>query len=950
MAYTCENCGKTFVKHGYYIKHLENRVCHTRERFACQECDTSFTRRHNLRHHMRVVHAGGQDANRVFLCGLCEKRFPTMMELNSHRKSHGRIDDAPSLYGFQVINTAHKKKCQVLRLIFPDDVQFVTEAILYLVRRLQMLLKLKLMLHKMIKVAFTLYIEFVKLNHDAEIETMIVAPFRSMMTTVYPLADIESIVMNSLSHILNTVQEFVQGGSGWAINDILFFDMELVECRPLSGGCGEHQVKFIRDRGVIFTQQGFDSAQQDLTGSEEMKLLDMINGERRKKNISALNLEIKPTENCFYLAVAKHFVSRQEELETFIRDHMNTCLPTPVKLQSISLFEEANSALDLSVNVVYKDDTRCIYPVYVSKRIHAKNVITLMLRLTNTVLDEDSDPMVFLHYAYIENPHKLLAIRDRSELTGKTRTRQGILCFNCFNFQSTKASYENHVKWCHEKTGQQRIYPDKGQTMFFEGGSEPELKASLCLYFDFECYQKHEGVNPCSCAPAVQANTKRVENMSEREFEQFVLDQEHEEQLLRLEGKKRRNNAPKLCPHKSRVLSEHHAFSYAYVLINREGKLVEQKSYVGEDAAEHFIKTVINIERTYLADLIYNPCEMSITDEDYDVIRATTDCIICGEMLGSDRVRHHDHQTGNFIGLAHNTCNLQTKEKRRLYCFCHNFSGYDGKIIAKNLGKCQDDIWKVEAIPLNTQKFKMLRINNIIFLDSFAFLSASLEKLVETLVVSNHNFPIMKQQRWSDIVSHLNNADNVMQQEEEEGDEDSEAVCRELLLRKGVFPYDSVTSLEFLRETTSLPPKSAFFRVMGEEDITDLDYAHASNVWHTFKCKSLEEYALLYNLTDAFLIAEAMEEMRGSIHDQFGLDLAYYLSLPMLSRELMLKVSQAEIELISDVEISNAFQSSIRGGVSFISQRYVDLEAFNKLRHDAGLEPASIAFVDANNL
>ena len=139
-------------------------------------------------------------------------------------------------------------------------------------------------------------------------------------------------------------------------------------------------------------------------------------------------------------------------------------------------------------------------------------------------------------------------------------------------------------------------------------------------------------------------------------------------------------------------------------------------------------------------------------------------CHICHGELKSDRVRDHDHQTGKFIGAAHNVCNLLRIEEKKIVGFAHNFSGYDSHILMKAIAQHKDSL-NLTAIPLNTEKFKMIKINNMVLLDSLAFLNASLDKLVENLTLSNHTFPILHQ--W-------------MQREEE----------RKLILRKGVFPYE----------------------------------------------------------------------------------------------------------------------------------------------------------------
>ena len=48
----------------------------------------------------------------------------------------------------------------------------------------------------------------------------------------------------------------------------------------------------------------------------------------------------------------------------------------------------------------------------------------------------------------------------------------------------------------------------------------------------------------------------------------------------------------------------------------------------------------------------------------------------------------------------------------------------------------------------------------------------------------------------------------------------------ELLTRKGVYPYDYVSSIEKLSET-QLPPKEEFYSNLDDEGISDDDYQHA---------------------------------------------------------------------------------------------------------------------------
>lgn len=64
------------------------------------------------------------------------------------------------------------------------------------------------------------------------------------------------------------------------------------------------------------------------------------------------------------------------------------------------------------------------------------------------------------------------------------------------------------------------------------------------------------------------------------------------------------------------------------------------------------------------------PLEMSADDE--NLFQAAEKCHICMQESGADRVRDHCHVTGKFRGAAHNTCNLNLKQRELIPVFFHN--------------------------------------------------------------------------------------------------------------------------------------------------------------------------------------------------------------------------------------------------------------------------------------
>lgn len=152
--------------------------------------------------------------------------------------------------------------------------------------------------------------------------------------------------------------------------------------------------------------------------------------------------------------------------------------------------------------------------------------------------------------------------------------------------------------------------------------------------------------------------------------------------------------------------------------------------------------------------------------------------------------------------------------------------------------------------------------------DSFNFLNTSLEKLVGNLKKlgeskfknSKQAFPHLYKyytEKWKHI------------------DEDS----FNLLLRKGVFPYEWVNDFKKF-EYKQLPPKSAFFDQLSQKGISDEDYFHAQQVWKKFRLQNFGEYQDLYLESDVLLLSDVLERFRLSSMEAYNLDPMHYTTLP----------------------------------------------------------------------
>ena len=57
--------------------------------------------------------------------------------------------------------------------------------------------------------------------------------------------------------------------------------------------------------------------------------------------------------------------------------------------------------------------------------------------------------------------------------------------------------------------------------------------------------------------------------------------------------------------------------------------------------------------------------------------------------------------------------------------------------------------------------------------------------------------------------------------------------------------------------------------------------------------------------------------------EKYGLDPSYYISAPALGMDAMLKMTEIELELLTDPDMYLFFEDGIRGGVSTIMNRYL---------------------------
>ena len=171
----------------------------------------------------------------------------------------------------------------------------------------------------------------------------------------------------------------------------------------------------------------------------------------------------------------------------------------------------------------------------------------------------------------------------------------------------------------------------------------------------------------------------------------------------------------------------------------------------------------------------------------------------------------------------------------------------------------------------------------------------------------------------------------------------------ELLLRKGVYPYEYMDSWKRFNEE-SLPDKESFDSELNKEGITDEDYAHAQKVWDTLNIKNLGDYHDLYVQSDTALLADVFESFRDKCLEIYELDPAHFFSAPGLAWQACLKKTQVKLELLTDNGMLLMFEEGIRGGMCQATHRYAKANNKYMRDHDKNKDLSYLEYLDANNL
>ena len=555
----------------------------------------------------------------------------------------------------------------------------------------------------------------------------------------------------------------------------------------------------------------------------------------------------------------------------------------PVSVKQYNKIEKQNN---IRVNVFgYEEKQK--HPIYVSKE-KFNSCLNLLLITEGEVG----------HYCLLKDFNKFMY--NQTKHKGRKH-----FCMYCLQGFSSERVLNNHSVDCIEINGEQAIkMPEPGSKIAFTNYRK-QLPAPFVIYADFE------------------AITEKV-SQKKSQTEQY---------------------------------QKHTACGYGYKVVCCYDDEFSKpaKIYRGEMTIQKFMKDML-AEVEYCQEVVktHFTKPLKMTEKDEESFQNMKECHICKKPFGMDedgvrnvgvknikkvqiknvKVRDHCHVTGKYRGAAHSICNLNFKLTDKIPVVFHNLKGYDSHFIMQEIGNiAKNHIYfderknkysdvNINVIPHNIEKYLAFMLGyNLVFIDSFQFMSSSLSNLVNNL--PNEAFKYIGEEFQDEQLS--------------------------LMKKKGVYPYDYMDSFKKF-EDNRLPNKEDFFSLMNNEHITDEEYQHAQNVWKKFGLSSMGEYHDLYLKSDILLLADVFENFRKACQQYYELDPAHYFTTPGLSWDAMLKMTNTELELMSDVDMFQFIEKGMRGGISYIANRYGKANNKYMKKYDEKASSKYIMYLDANNL
>ena len=229
----------------------------------------------------------------------------------------------------------------------------------------------------------------------------------------------------------------------------------------------------------------------------------------------------------------------------------------------------------------------------------------------------------------------------------------------------------------------------------------------------------------------------------------------------------------------------------------------------------------------------------------------------------------------------------------------------------KRLVDLKKDKVKFKIIPKTSEEYISVKYGCIRFIDSYRFLSESLDKLVKNL--DGDDFKILKKE-FPDKWQYLN--------------------------KKLAYPYEYFNSIDDYKKSVDNLEKEDFFSKLKNDFPDDDEIERTREIIKIFNIKDGEKLTKLYCKSDVILLADVFEKFIEVSTEEYKINPLYCVSLPGYTYHCALKYTDIKLQTLQDKDLILLIENNIRGGISSVmGDRYVKSD-----------ENKKISYIDATNL
>ena len=490
------------------------------------------------------------------------------------------------------------------------------------------------------------------------------------------------------SHILESIETFVQNGSGWKVHSLMTLWLDFAKYEPIKGASYLPLPIALKNKRAVINVMNYD-------------------------------------DNClrYTLRAALHPAEKHpERLSSYPKeDNLNfNGIDAPTPVSQIHKVEKLNN---LAINVYGWERGKVI--------IHIISKQPPEVRQINIMIIEDKETGK-THYVWVKHFNRLLASQHKNTL-------HKYYCERCLIGYTRTDLLEKHIIECrgiNERAIRIEMPTEGKKYMKFENHRK-QLPAPWVIYMDYE---------------AITTKIEGPERNTDVSFTHKIQLQEacgYCVRAVRSDGMTigpfvyRGPDAVKQSLKKLQELEK----MIIDMLEKRETKVYLTK----EETAEYREATTCwicedggfkneNMKVCLNQQAICLSCARKVDKnstlerpDDFEEYNKEDRCKICACEFGVKyKVRDHDHITGKYRGAAHSDCNFKLQinpKKIKIPVFCHGLRGYDAHHIMQYIGEMEGDI---KCIPNNLEKYISFSLGRLEFKDSAQFLLTSLAKLVES--------------------------------------------------------------------------------------------------------------------------------------------------------------------------------------------------------------------------